>query len=289
VTPPRPQRPRARIRPQALADARGGAREGLDWLGRPPEARASLLYRFLRLVVRFVLFGIFRFRIATSGQEHLPKGGYLLIAAAHRGWIDPFVAMHAVPAQPRCWFLGSGPSTFTSRWREGLIHRLGGLLPVWRGGLGVEGHVKSARAVVEAGAVFVQMPEGTVNGPPGRLGPFRPGAALIALRTGSTIVPLAMAGTEELYIGRRMASRILAPTNVRDLLGESWDGVLPEPDSRAELELAKRASEALAARLAPVVEALHPGTVDPPSHPRRLRRRLTWLLLGPGPLEHEPS
>jgi 1-acyl-sn-glycerol-3-phosphate acyltransferase len=288
TSPPRPpsKRPRARLRPEALAASRGGAREGLDWLGRRPEARASLAYRLVRLVSRAVIFGIFRFRIQTSGQELLPRGGYLLVAGAHRGWMDPFVAMHALPAEPRSWFLGSGPSTFTSRWREWLIRRLGGLLPVWRGGLGVEGHVRSARAVVEAGAVFVQMPEGTVNGPPGRLGPFRPGAALIALRTGATIVPLAMAGTEELYIGRRMASQVLEPTSARELLGDSWDGALPEADSRAELDLARRASEALAARIGPVVEALHPLTVDPPSHPRRLRRRLTWLLLGPGPLEH---
>jgi 1-acyl-sn-glycerol-3-phosphate acyltransferase len=277
------------VRPEALAKARGGAREGLDWLGRRPEARASLLYRLVRLLARFVLFGLLRFRIETSGQEHLPKGGYLLIAAAHRGWMDPFVAMHAVPPEPRCWFLGSGPSTFTARWRELLIHRLGGLLPVWRGGVGVEGHVRSARAVVEAGAVFVQMPEGTVNGPPGRLGPFRPGAALIALRTGATIVPLAMAGTGELYLGRRMASRILPPTSVRELLGAAWDGVIPEPDSRVELELARRASEALAAAIGPVVEELHLRTVDPPGHPRRLRRRLTWLLLGPGPLDHDAN
>jgi 1-acyl-sn-glycerol-3-phosphate acyltransferase len=241
-------------------------------------------------VARFVLFGVFRLKVQTAGQEHLPRdGGYLLIAGAHRGWIDPFVAMHALPAEPRCWFLGSGPSTFTSWWRERLIHRLGGLLPVWRGGLGVEGHVRSARAVVEAGAVFVQMPEGTVNGPPGRLGPFRPGAALIAIRTGATIVPLAMAGTEELYIGRRLASRVLPSTSARELLADAWDGVLPEPDSRAELDLAKLASEALAARIGPVVEELYPPTIDPPEHPRRLRRRLTWLLLGPGPLEHEPK
>ena len=283
---PSRKRPRARIRPESLAAARGGAREGLDWLGRAPEARASLLYRLIRVLARFVLFGLFRFRIETSGQELLPKGGYLLVAAAHRGWMDPFVVMHALPTEPRCWFLGSGPSTFTSRWRESLVHRLGGLLPVWRGGLGVEGHVRSARAVVEAGAVFVQMPEGTVNGPPGRLGPFRPGAALIALRTGATIVPLAMAGSEELYLGRRMISRVLAPRSARELLGATWDGRLPDPGSRDELELAKRASEALAAILRPVVEDLHPWTVDPPGKPRRLRRRLTWLLLGPGPLEH---
>jgi 1-acyl-sn-glycerol-3-phosphate acyltransferase len=282
---PTPKRPRARVRPEALAAARGGAREGLAWLGRAPEARASLLYRLLRVAARFVLFVLFRFRIETAGQELLPKGGYLLIAGAHRGWMDPFVAMHAVPAEPRCWFLGSGPSTFTSRWREALIHRLGGLLPVWRGGLGIEGHVRSARAVVDNGAVFVQMPEGTINGPAGRLGPFRPGAALIALRTGATIVPLAIAGTEELYLGRRMASRVLASTSARELLGERWNGVLPEPDSRAELELARRVSDVLAARIGPVVEALYPWTVDPPGRPRPLRRRLTWLLLGPGPIE----
>ena len=108
---------------------------------------------------------------------------------------------------------------------------------------------------------------------------------LVDMRTGATIVPLAMAGTEELYLGRRMASRVLPPTSARELLGSDWDGVLPEPDSRAELDLARRASEALAARMGPVVEALHPATVDPPGHPRRLRRPLTWLLLGPGPLE----
>ena len=95
-----------------------------------------------------------------------------------------------------------------------------------------------------------------------------------------------MAGTEELYLGRRMASRVLPPTTARELLGAAWDGVLPEADSRAELDLARRASDALAARIGPVVEALYPVTVDPPSHPRRLRRRLTWLLLGPGPVEH---
>jgi 1-acyl-sn-glycerol-3-phosphate acyltransferase len=238
-------------------------------------------------VARFILFGLFRFRIGTSGQEHLPaRGGYLLIAAAHRGWMDPFVVMHALPAEPRCWFLGSGPSAFSAPWREWLIRRAGGMLPVWRGGLGIDGHVRSARAVLEAGAVFVQMPEGTVNGPPGRLAPFRPGAALIALRTGALIVPLAVAGTEELYLGKRMASRVLEPVTVAELLGPAWDGALPAPDSRAELELAKRASDALAARLEPALAAIHPATVDPPGRPRWLDHFLTWLLLGPGPLEH---
>ena len=141
--------------------------------------------------------------------------------------MDPFLVIHAIPAEPRAWFLGSGPSTFTSRSRERFIRRLGGLLPVWRGGVGVEPHVASARAVLANRGGFVQMPEGTVSGPAGRIGPFRNGAALIALRTGAPIVPLAIAGTEELYIGRRMATRVLSPTSARQLLRDEWDGTLP--------------------------------------------------------------
>ncbi len=281
--------PPSRLSPTVLAEARrrGGAREGLTWLGREPEARASLLYRAIRLLARFILFVLFRFRVTTSGQELLPRGGYLLIGAAHRGWMDPFVVIHALPVEPRAWFLGSGPSTFTARWREVLIHRLGGLLPVWRGGVGVDQHVASARAVLASGAVFVQMPEGTVSGPSGRLGPFRNGAALIALRTGVTVVPLAIAGTEELYLGRRMATRVLPPTSAHELLGDTWDGVLPEAGSREELELARRLTARFEALLGPAVEALQPGTVDPPDHPRRLRGRLTWLFLRPGRLDRD--
>jgi acyltransferase-like protein len=261
--------------------------EGLEWLGRTPESRASILYRLVRVVARAVIFGLFRFKIETAGREHLPAGGYLIVGAAHRGWMDPFVVLHALPTEPRVWFLGSAPSTFTSRWREWLIHRLGGLLPVWRGGIGIEQHVASARAVTGNGGVFAQMPEGTVSGPVGRIGPFRVGWALIALRTGAPIVPIVLAGTEELYVGKRMASRILPQTSVAELLGGGWDGVLPAEGSREELDLARRLTDALAGLLGPVVEELHPQTVDPPDHARRLRRRLTWLLLRAGRLDRD--
>ncbi len=272
-----------------MAAARGGAVEGLDWLGRPPEARASLLVRFMAIVARLVLFGFFRFQIQVEGRELLPRrGGYLVIAAAHRGWMDPFVVLVSLPLQPRVWFLGSGPSAFGPRWREVFIHRLGGLLPVWRGGVGVDKHVVAARAVIAQGAVFAQMPEGTVSGPAGRIGPFRNGAALIALRTGAPLVLLAMAGTEELYLGRRMAARVLPPTTVAELLGTDWDGRLPEEGSRAEFDLAHRLTDRFAERLGPAVEELYPWTIDPTAHPRRLRERLTWLLLHKGRLDREP-
>ena len=96
-----------------------------------------------------------------------------------------------------------------------------------------------------------------------------------------------MAGTEVLYIGRRMASQVLPATTARALAGLAPGAALPEVGSREELETARQMNDALAAILGPVVEALAPWTVDPPGHPRRLERRLTWLLLRPGRLDRD--
>jgi 1-acyl-sn-glycerol-3-phosphate acyltransferase len=279
--PPSRTRPQvARLSPQRMAAERGGAREGLAWLGREPEVRASLLVRAGALVARALLLGVLRFRIDRSGSELLPSGGYLLVGAVHRGWMDPFLILASLPLEPRVWFLGSGPSAFDRRWKELLLHRLGGMLPVWRGGVGIASHVASARAVVDAGGVFVLLPEGGVTGPPDRLAPLRFGAAAIALRTGAPIVPFVMVGSAELYVGKRFATRILPATSAAELLGHAWDGVLPPPDSPAEIDLAKRLTQRFADVLGPEVTALYPRTVDPPDRPRRLPG-LTRLLLPP--------
>ncbi len=278
---PRRRRQEARTSPEALARSRGGVQEGLAWLGRTPETKAGALVRLLAIVFRFLVFGVLRLHHQRLGSERVPAGGgYLVIAAVHRGWMDPFLIMAALPLEPRVWFLGSGPSAFSARWRERLLHRVGGMLPVWRGGVGIDQHVASAEAVIGAGGVFVLIPEGGVAGPPDHLAPFRFGAALIALRTGAPILPIAIAGSAELYIGRRLATRVLARTTARELLGTAWPagGMLPEPGGRAELELAHRLTERFAALLAPAVAELYPLTVDPPGRPRRLRR-LTWLFL----------
>ena len=100
-------------------------------------------------------------------------------------------------------------------------------------------------------------------------------------------MPLAIAGTEELYLGRRLASQVLPVTTARALAGLAPDEALPPPGSREELDTARRMSDVLAAILGPAVEALYPGTIDPPDHPRRLKRRLTWLLLRPGRLDRD--
>ena len=88
-------------------------------------------------------------------------------------------------------------------------------------------------------------------------------------------------------VDQRMASRVLPSTTVRALAGLAPDAALPPPGTREELAIARTMTDRLADVLGPVVDALHPWTVDPPEHPRRLRRRLTWLLLRPGRLDRD--
>jgi 1-acyl-sn-glycerol-3-phosphate acyltransferase len=279
MTGPRRRRADANIRPDEVRRARRDVREGLDWLGKPPAIRAGIAYRLVRVLARVLLVGAFGFRVDAHGREHLPPGGgYLLLAAVHRGWMDPFLALDAVPAEPRVWTLGSGASGFDRPWKERLLRIVGGVLPVWRGGVGIEVHVTAARAVLERGGVFSTFVEGTIGGPPDRPTPFRHGALVIALRTGAPIVPLAVVGAEALYRGKRFATRILPPVTMAELAGADWNGT-PEPGSREELAVARLAAEALEALLAPVIAEIHPSTVDSPTR----RRRWPWLtgfLLG---------
>jgi 1-acyl-sn-glycerol-3-phosphate acyltransferase len=279
MTERRPRRAAANVRPEELRRSGRDVREGLDWLGKPPEIRAGLVYRLARGLGRALLLGVCGFRVDARGRENIPAaGGYLLLAAVHRGWLDPFLALEALPAEPRVWTLGSGASGFDRSWKERLLRLVGGVLPVWRGGIGIDVHVDAARAVVERGGVFSTFVEGTIGGPPDRPTPFRNGAFVIALRTGARIVPLAVAGTEELYRGKRLATRILPAVTIAELVGEGWTGT-PEPGTREELAVARRAAEALEALLAPVIAEIHPRTVDPPSRRRRWPW-LTGLLLG---------
>ena len=95
-----------------------------------------------------------------------------------------------------------------------------------------------------------------------------------------------MAGTEELYLGRRMDARILPPTTVGELLGDSLGRAASRRRARGRSSTSPGVlTDRFAERLGPVVEELYPWTVDGPEHPRRFRERLTWLLLRRGRLD----
>ena len=246
--------------------------EGLDWLRRRPGPQAPWLYRVL-----MALAGLFPFRISAlhtrvQGRELLPDGGYVAVCALHRSWIDPLLLIRALPLEPRVWFMGSGPTAFDRPWKERMLRRTGGMLPVWRGGTDIAVHVRAANAVIEEGAVLGLFAEGAVGGPADAPARMRHGASLLCLRTGAPIVPVAICGAEELYRGKRISVRILPPTSAQELLGDTWKG-RPEPGTRDELRVARAMTKAITEQISAALVEDYPGTVDPPE----MKRHWPWL------------
>jgi 1-acyl-sn-glycerol-3-phosphate acyltransferase len=242
--------------------------EGLAWLGRAPTARSNVLFATLWHGAR-VLLRASGLRVTVEGTEHRPAtGGYLLAIGGHRRWIDGPLVYFISPREPRIWYLGNAVAIFRRRWLERLLRAAGGMLPVYRGGTDIAVHLKSAEAVLSAGAIFAIYPEGTRHNPPAELGRFRRGIGYIGLRTGARILPVALAGTVELYRGRRITYRILPPVTALELAGLAE---APAMDTPEELEVIGRVSDALRALIEPHYEVLCAAVEDPPGHPRRWR------------------
>ncbi len=204
-----------------------------------------------------------------------PAGGWIAAAFPHRTWIDPFVLVELLPAEPRLVFLGDGRAIFRSGFRRFVFGWIGGVVPIWPGGGrdAVEAYIAAARSAVDAGAVFTLMPETGSAVPLAQARPFGTGLGYFALRSGAPIVPLILGGTHELFRGRRIVLRVLSPVTARELLGLDPSGTLPEPWSRDERIAAHRVVAELHARAVADVAEVHLAAEPPPGAPRRMR----WL------------
>lgn len=218
--------------------------EGVAWLGRQPWAAASPAYRTLRFTLR-VLLGACGMRVRGAGLDRLATSGpRILVGAPHRRYYEAFALGIAAPAAPRIWWLGLGPFLVgRGRIRATLLRRLGGLLPVWRGTSGIETHLNAASAVFAAGAHYGVMPEGGTGGPADRFAEFRPGAAIIALRTGVPIVPVIFR-----FHNRRFGLPQVEVIALDDT-SPCADRAVPIAGSRDELAYAAAWSDALADRM----------------------------------------
>ncbi len=219
--------------------------EGVAWLGRAPWAKASPAYRLLRFSMRSVGW-VFGLRVRSYGLDRLKHSGpRILVGAPHRRYYEAFALGIAAPAQPRIWWLGLGPFIVgRGRVRAGILRRLGGLLPVWRGSSGIETHLAAANAVFAAGAHYGVMPEGGTSGPTDRFAEFRPGAAVIGIRTGVPVVPIVFR-----FHNRRIGLPRIEVIGLPDVSVLDAGATPPAPGSREELTLAAAWSDALADRM----------------------------------------
>jgi 1-acyl-sn-glycerol-3-phosphate acyltransferase len=173
-----------------------------------------MFYTILRTLLSGFNHLVCRYRVI--GQEHVPPTDSLLIVANHLSFYDPLLL--GIILSRRIWF-------FTKyeifRWPiVGLGCRLTGQIPVRRG--------ESDRAALEKGLAYLQegkalvlFPEGSVERQE-QMMPARAGAAMLAARTGVTILPIAHAGTRRIL----RSPRSWFP-RVTITIGEPFTATLP--------------------------------------------------------------
>jgi 1-acyl-sn-glycerol-3-phosphate acyltransferase len=234
--------------------------------------RAGVAYRVARLGWRLVA-ACLRVRIRIEGLEHLPRTGAFIVAGApHRTWVDPFLLWGWLPAEPRLVFFGDARAMGRSRLRRAVLRLVGGVIPIpssHRAGAADE-HFAAATEALAAGAAFCLFPE---TGPAAPLRSIRrlgAGVGYIALRSGVPVVPIAIGGNHELFLGRTIVVRVLPSMSALERAGLAEP---PVPGSPEEREAVHRVLGGLAAVYATAVGEVH----DAAEPPHGTRKRLTWL------------
>lgn len=154
-----------------------------------------LFYRVVALFVTGLPKAIWRVRI--EGRERLPRSGAYVIAPSHRSMMDiPFVA--GVTTR-RVRFMGKAPLFRIPV--VGAAFRALGSFPVERDGNDRK-PLRDSLEILAGGEPLVVYPEGTrQNGP--KIQPLQPGAAYLAVKAQVPIVPVGVAGAEEILRTRR--------------------------------------------------------------------------------------
>jgi 1-acyl-sn-glycerol-3-phosphate acyltransferase len=153
-----------------------------------------LFYRIIWPIVAKGSGVVFLARL--RGQDRLPATGGYVLAPSHRSMMDiPFLAL---VTRKRVRFMGK-VEVFEIPVLGWLFTALGGF-PVARDGTDRKA-VRDAMAMLQSGDALAVFPEGTrQNGP--KIQPLQPGAAYLALRAGVPIVPVGIAGSEEIIRSR---------------------------------------------------------------------------------------
>lgn len=139
--------------------------------------------------------------IEVEGRENLPESGPLLVVGNHFSFLDPVVFIHILPWQLE--FLG-GVQAPNAPAAVGWIRNLWRTLPVRRGSASRE-TLLMAQSVLERGGVLGVFPEGGSWAQ--TLRPARPGAALLAARSGAPILPIGTDGLTTFFKRVRAGQR----------------------------------------------------------------------------------
>ncbi len=218
----------------------------------PVSPTANLPFRAIRRAGTVLVRAVFRFRV--EGREHIPRGRNYIVIANHLGWLDWASLLMLFPPSPRIHFLAD-PAGLVRRPVEWWLVRLtGGYVPVDRGHRGDPALFRHVYRCLRMGGAVAIFPEGNYGPEEGGLMPFKKGFAHFAIDTLTPVVPVALSGTKELWLGKRITVRV----------GPAIDPQGHTPDS-------------LTLHAEAVLRALLPAYQEPPGV-KPLRRWLTGLF-----------
>lgn len=149
-----------------------------------------VFYKFIRLLSHPLFFVWFRLR--SEGAANVPRTGPLIVAANHVSYLDPAVLGSALPRP--CRFI-----VVAAIWKKPVLNwffRGMRAIPVARDGSMTRGALKVALEALAVGSVVCIFPEGGRANPDGS-DPAMGGVALLARRSGATVLPAGISGTHE--------------------------------------------------------------------------------------------
>lgn len=227
---------------------------GTPWYARPIDLRdAAVGYarRFWYAARRWWWSSYWRLEV--QGLEHVSRRGPVLLCANHASHLDAPAILAALPRN-----LALRTSTAAAKdvfgdvkWRDVVSRVITNALPIERGA-GFSRGLRELEAVLEEKRPLILFPEGR-RSTDRNLVDFKPGAAMLALRTGTPIVPIHIDGA-----GRSLprGGYLPRPGDVRVRFGTPID---PRPYRQAVSEgrISKRqAYEQITERLKSDITAL---------------------------------
>lgn len=164
-----------------------------------PYPRRLFSRGLLRKCIALGFAALVNFKV--EGRENLPASGPLLVVGNHFNFLDPVAFIHILPYPLE--FIG-GRQAPNAPAALGWIRNLWGILPVSRGGSSRDALLRAQRFLEQKGVLAI-FPEGgswaTVLRPP------RPGAALLAARSGAPVLPIGLEGFTEVFPSARRGKR----------------------------------------------------------------------------------
>lgn len=129
--------------------------------------------------------------LEVKGVEHIPLQGPAILCPNHLSFCDSVFLPAALPR--RTWAIGKGE--YLRDWKTKHLFPAVGMIPVDRsGGSAAQDALDAAARVLDAGKLFMIYPEGT-RARDQKLHKGRTGAARLAQRTGTPIIPVGIRGT----------------------------------------------------------------------------------------------